>query len=175
VAARDLFDLCVEWKELCEEAVASTVGGPIDHSFVSPGAPAFDCVPQLSVNPGGPAEADTQPLSPPLVQGHRDSISGSVHLVNLTCVVLRCAPTISSTGEIPAVAAIETAARETHEDVWAIWAWTRKRHREGLLFSSPSLSRELIFDPAVPIPEQGAAVGWQIPIRVALGGYDPAA
>lgn len=171
MSASALFDLAAEWKAVCEEAVASTVGGEIEHSFVSPAPPAIDCVPQLAVYPGGPAIADTQPLSPPLIAGARDRVSGTVHLVNLTCVVVRCSPTQDNDGNPPSIDDIETAARETSEDVWAIWNFTRQRHKSGDLFPSGGNSRELFLDPAFPVPPGGDAVGWQIPIRVALGGY----
>jgi hypothetical protein len=174
VAASDLFDLALEWKAVCLEAVASTVGGAIAHAFVSPGPPSLDCLPQLSVYPGAPVgEADTSPLSPPLAPGERDRVTGSLHLVNLTCVVVRCIPTLGEGGELPSPSAIEAAARETSEDVWAIWNFTRTRHREGTLFASPSGAREVFLDPAFPIPPGGGAGGWQIPIRVQLGGYSP--
>lgn len=174
MSASDLFDLALEWKAVCLEAVASTVGGAIAHAFVSPGPPSIDCVPQLSVYPGSPiAEADTSPLSPPLSQGQRDHLTGTVHLVNLTCVVVRCIPTVEEDGALPEPAKIEAAAKETSEDVWAIWNFTRTRHREGTLFASPSGTRELILDPAFPIPPGGDSGGWQIPLRVQLGGYAP--
>lgn len=175
MAARDLFDLAVEWKELCVEAVATTVGGSIEHAFVSPGPPATDCLPQLAVYAGTPVmRADTSPLSPPLVGGNRDVLSGSVNLVNLTCVVVRCAPTIEEAGEIPAVADIEAAAQQVTEDVWAIWNFTRQRHKDGALFPSVGGRREMFLDPAFPIPPGTQEVGWQIPVRVSLYGYTPA-
>src|SRR6266705_1969139 len=89
----DLFDICSEWLAACEAAVAPTEGGPIPRSFVSPGPPAWDCCPQLTVH-GGYAIADTLPLIPVLGPGHRSTDQGGVVLVPLVATVLRCVPTL---------------------------------------------------------------------------------
>jgi hypothetical protein len=172
MAPRDLYDLCSEYLNACGLAVEATVGGAIERAFVSAGPPVIDCIPQLSVHPGAASEGDTAPLSPPLQAGHRDRQGGAVHLVSMTCLVIRCAATTEDNSP-PELADLERAARETAEDLWAIWNLVRAHHRDGTLFSSPSGSRELFLDPAFPLPPGGLAVGWQIPIRVALGGYTP--
>src|SRR5665811_316733 len=97
-AATDLFDLAKEYLQACEAAVATTPGGPIARSFVSPGLPAWDCCPQLSVHVGGPVIGDTMPLAPPLQPGHRFEDTGTVNLVALTATVLRCSPTFTAGG-----------------------------------------------------------------------------
>lgn len=157
---------------MCEDAVSTTIGEAINRAYVSNGAPAFDCPPQLTVHAGGPAEADTAPLSPPLAPGQRASVTGAVHLVNITATVIRCAPIVDDRGEAPSASAIETSANEVLQDVWAIWNFTRKKHRANLLFASPSGRRELILDPAISVPTEGGAAGWSIPIRVQLDGYE---
>ncbi|MFL5309680.1 MAG: hypothetical protein ACJ79H_04410 [Myxococcales bacterium] len=170
----DLYALCREWLDVCELAVASTPGGAIARSFVSPGMPAWDCPPQLTVHAGGPAEADTLPLQPPLAPGMRPSTAGSVHIINMTATVLRCSPTVKQAGKsfkLPSPAALEATARECDADVWALWAWTRRAYQAGFLFPSEDRRRELFFDPAVPVRTAGGASGWEIQIRVALGGY----
>jgi hypothetical protein len=173
MAPRDLYDLCSEYLNACGLAVETTVGGKIDRAFVSSGPPVIDCIPQLSVHPGAASEAETAPLSPPLQPGHRDRGAGVVHLVSMTCVVVRCAAAMGESGDPPSLADLETAGRETSEDIWAIWNWLRASHRAGTLFTSPSGSREMFLDPAFPLPPGGQATGWQVPIRVALGGYTP--
>src|SRR4051812_1224440 len=96
----DLQALAAEWLAACTAALATTDEGAIDRSFVSPGVPAFDCCPQLTVHVGGPAEGATAPLAPPLQPGHRTSI-GVVPLVPLTATVIRCIPGMTDSGEFP--------------------------------------------------------------------------
>lgn len=170
--ATDLFDLCHEWLSTCVDAVATAPGGPLDYAFVSPGAPALDCE-QLVVWAGGPSEADTLPLIPPLSPGHRTTVQGALHLINITCTVVRCVPTLDNNGRLPSVADVEAASQRTMGDLWAIWNFTRRRHGDGLLFTGLH-DRELFMDPAYPLPLNGGLGGWQIPIRVQLDGYRPA-
>lgn len=171
-AATDLFGICAEWLAVCEAAVATAPGGAIARAYVSPGPPVLDCAPQLTVHPGGPAEADTFPLQPSLGPAHRDQVSGSVHMIALTAIVVRCVPTLENDGGLPTIASMEAAANEIHGDLWAIWNFTRDRRQDGSLFASPSNRRELFFDAAFPLVPSGGLGGWQIPIRVQLGGYD---
>lgn len=167
----DLYDLAAEWLVCCEAAVATAYGGAISYAYVSPGPPPLDCE-ELVVWAGGPAEANTAPLSPPLAPGFRDTVQGAVHLINLTCTVVRCVPGLNEHGRLPSVAELEDTARQTLGDVWAIWNETRQRHRGGTLFAS-NYARELFLEPAFPIPPDGGFAGWQVPIRVQLNGYRP--
>jgi hypothetical protein len=173
----DLYDLCSDYLAACEQAVATTDGGAIARSFVSPGPAAIDCPDQLAVWSGGPLEADTAPLSPPLQLGRRASPGESghaVHLVNLTCLVTRCAPTVKSGGEMPNPAELEAAGKQHLQDVWAIWNVVRALYRAGAVFTrDDGIQRELFFDGAIPLLPQGTAMGWQVPIRVQIDGYHP--
>lgn len=173
MAASDLYDLCDEYLSACAAAVATTPGGAIDRAFVSPGPPAWDCCPQLSVHAGGPAEGDTAPLSPPLQPGHRPKV-GIVNVVAMTATVLRCVPTVDEGGRFPSPLAIDAAAQETIADVWAIWNHLLTAKRSGALF--PGIDgdpdqREMFLDPAVALNSAGGCAGWQIQIRVQLWGY----
>lgn len=169
----DLFDLCAEYLAACEAAVAVTPGGPITRAYVSPGPPAFDCCPQLTVHAGGVTEAATQPLSPALLPGLREALTGAVPLIQLTATVLRCVPVVGQAGStgLPSASSIQAAAVETCADVWAIWHELRKGYKDGTLFVGNACKRELFFDPAPPINTSGGCAGWQIPIRVSLEGY----
>lgn len=166
----DLFDVCSEWLAACEAAVATTDAGAIDRSFVSPGPPAWDCCPQLTVH-GGYAIADTAPLIPTLAPGHRSTVQGGVVLVPLVATIIRCIPTLGdySGSEFVPKAALEASAMSTHADLWAILNHTWDQHSRGILFAPES--RELFFDPAVPLVPAGGCAGWQIQIRVSLYGY----
>ncbi len=141
---------------------------------MSPGVPSCDCPPELAVYVGGPAEGVTRPLAPPLALGLREDMTGRVDLIALTCVVSRCVPTVDATGNFPAPAAIEAAAKLTLGDVWAIWNVVPALYRKGAVFARADGERLLLFfDPASPISISGGAAGWQIPIRCELPGYRP--
>ncbi len=173
MAPADLYAVAAELLAGCSDAVATTVGGPIDRAFVSPGLPALDCCPQLTVHVGAAAEGDTEPLSPPLQPGHRTP-GNLVPLVQLCATVVRCSPVWNDGSDSPpAPSAIEAAAVETTQDLWAIWNVLRQQHRAGTLFTAPAGpgSREFFFDPVFPINAAGGCAGWFIPFRVSLGGY----
>lgn len=173
-AVGDLYALAGELLAAAAEAVALGPGGPIDYQYVSAGIPAWNCCPQLTVHAGGPAEASTQPLAPPLAVGHQAATAGNVHLVSLTVTPLRCAPAFADqAGDViyPPVALLNATAEETMGDVWAVWNHVRSRYKAGTLFQATGCARELLFDPAVPVPTQGGCAGWQIPFRVQLDGF----
>lgn len=172
--ASDLFDAARELLDACLAAVATTDAGAIDTAYVSPGPPALDCCPQLTVHVGGALEADTSPLSPPLQPGHRTPGTSVLPLTQLTATVVRCVPGWDEEADQPpAPAALELAAQDTNADLWAIWNELRRAHRAGSLFTAPAgpNSREFYFDAAFPVNAQGACAGWSIPFRVSLGGY----
>lgn len=170
----DLHELCADYLAACEEAVATGAGGAVQRAFVSPGPPAWDCE-QLTVHAGGPMQADTLPLQPPLGPGHRAVEVGAIHLVNLTATVVRCIKLgADRRGQTmaPSPTDMDAGAQRTLGDVWSIWNVVRAKHRDGLLFVGPDGERrELFFDPAVAFQIEGSMAGWQVPIRVALDGY----
>lgn len=165
----DLFSAATELLAACEAAIATAPGGAIARAFVSPGLPALDCCPQLTVHAGGPGEADTQPLTTPLQPGHRVSQTALVNLIQFTITVVRCSPSEA----IPPAAALQASAEETFGDLWALWNVLKQEHRAGNLFDAEAGpgSRELFFDPAIPLNPQGGCAGWLVPLRVSLGGY----
>lgn len=173
-AVTDLYDLASDYLAACEQAVATAPGGAISRSYVSPGIPSADCPPEIAVYVGGPTEAATRPLAPPLALGLRDDVTGKVDLVNLTCVVTRCVPTLDAGGNFPDPAAIEAAAKETIGDVWAIWNVVPALYRARMVFARPDGEKLLLFfDPASPVSISGGVAGWQVPIRVEILGYRP--
>lgn len=175
MAATDLFDLAEEFLDACVAAIATeSLGGPIGYAAVSTGLPAFDCVPAIFVHAGGPSMADTLPLNPSMQPMERVGVQGFVNLITMTCTVLRCVPVTEQTGQtviLPSADSITDAAKVTYADLWAIWNYCRTQYRAGLLFPSPSGRREFIYDPAVPVKTSGGAGGWEIQVRVQLGGY----
>lgn len=175
MAANDLYLLCREYLDACEAAVALSPGGAIGRAFVSPGPPAWDCCPQLTVHAGGPAEGDTAPLSPPLQAGHRPEV-GIVNLIAMTATVIRCVPGLQDGSDLlPSPEDIEAAAVATLGDVWTIWNHLLTLKRDGSIFAGPydgdPHQREMFLDPAVALNTAGGCAGWQLQIRVQLGGY----
>ena len=170
MAAGDAFDAALELLNACQAALATTPGGAIDRAYVSPGLPAFDCCPQITVHAGGTGEGDTAPLAPPLSPGHRANVQGTVPMLQLTVTVIRCSPVWEENAkQPPSPAALQAAAEVTYNDVWAIWSLLRDAKRAETLFAPAS--REFFFDPAFPVLTSGGCAGWQLPFRVALGGY----
>jgi hypothetical protein len=170
MAAGDLYALCREFLQASADALLDAPAGPIDRAFVSPGPPAWDCCPQLTVHAGGPAPADTEPLAPPLQPGHRIQDGVLLNLVTMTATVIRCTPTVpeGSTG-FPDAADLDASAEELLGDVWAIWNHIATLKRAGSLWGPKT--REVFFDPAVALNAAGGCAGWQMQVRVQLDGY----
>lgn len=174
-AVGDLFALAAEYLDACAAGITKqSPGGTIDYQAVSPGEPSFDCVPAIYVHVGGPGMGDTLPLTPAMQPMHRIRTTGLVDLIQMTCTVIRCVPVPEQHGEtvtFPAPVDITASAEDTLGDLWAIWNYLITEYRADRLFFSPSGAREFIIDPAVPVHTSGGAGGWEIPIRVQLGGY----
>lgn len=166
----DLYDLCREALLGANAALVASPGGAIDRAYVSPGPPAFDCCPQLTVHAGSGAEGATLPGSPAMMPGQRVSTTGAVNLIALVITVLRCVPVASQTKPVPDAAAIDAAAVLTNGDLWSIWHGMRRAYQAGTLFTG-ECKREFFWDAALPILSQGGCAGWQINIRVQLDGY----
>lgn len=172
MAAADLYDLCKALLDASAEAVALSPGGEIDRRFVSPGLPAFDCCPQLTVHAGGPQWGDTAPLQPPLQPGHRVDEGRALNLVTVTVTVIRCVPGLEEQGQtvrLPTAASLDESSKATLGDCWAIWNHLYTRKLDLTLF--PPRTREMFFDPAVPVSIAGGCAGWMLQFRVQLGGY----
>jgi hypothetical protein len=172
-AATDLWDACNELLAAAQAALATTPGGAIPRAFVSPGPPAWDCPPQLTVHAGGPMLADTLPLSPTLQPLHRIGGPGTVNLVALTITALRCAPTLTDTVDLPSVNDLNAASKLTCADAWALWNHLKTAKKNKTLFVDDrgSAEREFTIDPAIALNIQGGVAGWQIQVRVELPGY----
>lgn len=175
-AASDLFDAAETLLNAASDALTNEApAGPISFQAIWPGLPAYDCVPMLAVHAGGANVADTYPLQPPLQPGQRIAYGDMVDLVAFTITVLRCVPGIeqvSQTSLLPDPDAITASAADCYGDLWAIWNHLKNEHRAGVLFQTPSGRREFFLDPAVPVRTSGGAGGWEIPVRVQLGGYN---
>lgn len=171
-AVTDLYDLAVEYLEACQAALALTPGGSIERAYVSPGSPAWDCCPQLTVFVGSTGQAATSPVGG-LSEGQRITKTGAINLIPLVATVLRCVPTAGEGPSWPSGPAQEAAARELLCDVWAIWNLLVRRKARNELFGGRC--REMMMSPSVPVGPSGACGGWDITVLVQLDGFDPEA
>jgi hypothetical protein len=169
----DFFLAAEELLQTAADAVATTRGGPIARVYVSAGPPAFDCTAggQLTVHGGAAQAADTLPLQPMLQPAQRIEYGIQVNLVHLTVTVIRCATVVGQSAAVPSAGKLAADAAVSLADLWAIWNFVFTRKRAGLLFGPLDERRELAMDPATPVQTSGGAMGWQIPFRVELSGY----
>lgn len=134
---------------------------------MSPGLPAIDCCPWLSVHIGGQniAPVGTQG---PLGQGQRAAFVPQVTFVML---VARCMPKATvklGSLTVPTVAALELAAQEVYQDMWAITDAARKADKAGTLFGGAC--REIEHQGATPLDPSGGCGGWTIRWRATIEG-----
>lgn len=167
----DLWNLANEYLKACVAALETTPAGAPQRVYVSPGPPAWDCCPQLTVHVGGPVVAATSPGGGALADGHRMAVAGMVNLIDLTATIIRCAPGIREDSEPAPPEDFDRCSAYTLADLWSIWNYITSAHNAGDLF--PGSCREVFLDPAALLAQQGGCAGWQISVRVQLGGYTP--
>lgn len=149
---------------VAEDALAETIGGTPERSYVSPAEPAFDCCPMLSVYVANLGEDSTAAGPGGVATGHRTMV-GSIILATYVLHAVRCAP--ASGSSLPSLVEIERVAREVEEDGWALWNRIRSAVKCGEIFGT---CQEVYFDGASFVPEQGGCVGWQFTLRANLDG-----
>lgn len=167
----DINDLCLAFLAVSTDALAYTAAGAPDRAFVSSGPPAFDCCPQLTVHCGVVNEAEHSAAAiSPLDFAQRVN-RGGVLLAHVYITIVRCDARPFKQGDNPpSVAEIEAVARQTNQDVWAIWNTVSRELREGgSLHDCAGAYR----DPAIQIPAQGGCVGWIVSYRVPTDGWKP--
>jgi hypothetical protein len=168
VAAEEYLAACIDALDTLTSA-----GAPA-RTFVSPGAPAWDCCPMLCVHVGDSTVAATRLDGGTLAAGHRIVLTGIVDQPYLTATVLRCEPDAIgkavAAGQPPPTAALTGFAATLNEDIWAIRNWVRARKADGTLFSG--VCRELTMEPGRSLTVAGLCGGWEQPIRITLDGYE---
>jgi hypothetical protein len=170
---RTLSDYAAELLVACETALATTDGG-FDkfRSYVSPGAPALDCCPQLTVHVGGLSLDQTSPTTPVTAPGHKLTTTGQLILATLVITVARCVPLSEENRQIitlPTPASLTAVADLIDQDIWAIWNTVANMARAGELFGGRCPA--LYFDPPVPLTTEGGCAGWTMSVRAAISGY----
>lgn len=134
-------------------------------AYVSVGPPPADCelvavwgVPALRER-GGNADPGNQNCS-------------IIPRASITVGSWLCVPT----GTPPAVDALTEAALRLHDHVWAVWSHLARLITRGEIYDGLRCARSELQNAAVIFPEEGAYVGWQIPLLVDLDPFrtDPA-
>jgi hypothetical protein len=167
VWAQDLLDAA-------SQAVATTVGGPIERAFVSAGPPALDCCPQLSVHVASLTVENTSPTTPVTAPGHRITTTGMIFLATLVVTVARCVPISEENRQIivpPSPESLTRSAVEIDEDLWAIWNLVAELQLNGEIFGGRC--KALYYDPPTPLATEGGCGGWVWNVRAAIDGYKP--
>lgn len=152
---------------LASAAVADTVGGEIDRTFLSPPGPPFDCE-QISVEVISLGEAPTAVTTS--IGAGRRNLTGALNLVGFRVMVIRdCIPGLDDEGNFPGEGELTAAATTLHEDLFAVWTRVRTAQREGDLFGGKC--DHLFYDGASAIETQGSMAGYQIDFRAEIAGF----
>jgi hypothetical protein len=167
VGPADLHTFAEEFLDACVAALdtipyyTTLDGAPLD-AFLTPGSPAYDCCPQLTVHVAPLSEGPSS-APPPLASAFR------INHVTLVATLLRCLPPSDTNGNPPTPAAQHAAAEQIHADKWALWNHVWNRMRAGLLFSR---CNNVIWNGLTSIQPQGLCGGSILTVTVALDGYE---
>lgn len=151
---------------LCNAALADTVGGEIDRSYLSPPTPPWDCE-QVTVEV---ASIGDWPLPTTSTLGSGRRITAALNFIGFRIVVIRdCIPGLDDDGDFPDPDDIRASAIEGHQDVWAIWTRIRTAYIHGDLFEGNC--DHLVFDGATALETSGGHGGYQIDLRAEIAGF----
>ncbi len=151
--------------DAAETALAGTVGGIPDLSYISTSPPAYDCCPALIVHVARLSEEFTSPSVPSPASMLRPEITGLI-LATYQIVVLRCAASLTANG-LPSPSAIQAVSAEVQQDAWALWNGITHAYKDGLIFDNCLGFHR---DDLVPVREQGGCVGWEWTLRAVING-----
>lgn len=172
----DLYALAAELRDVCTEALDTIptftglegLDGAPEYRFVSEAAPIPDCCDDgmLAVHVNSVADQFAragQPQAP------------KANVPNLIVTILRCLPLGEVDGDTytpPSATEIETAARQTLADGWALWnhIYNLIRH-EPRLFLEDCQRADFLGMQSIR-PGDGQCGGWQLAFAAELGGYD---
>lgn len=174
--ATDLYEMANEFLQAgisaLDTLVALGLDGAPERAFVSPGEPAADCCPQLTVHTVGIEEAPTEPTGQGGLAAGRRASFHRINQPSFTMTVFRCVPTADQqlTKVVPpSVADSEAAAQQLNGDAWALWNHLYNMVRQQALWSK---CQGIFPGPARALPQQGGCGGWVLIYRVRLDGYE---
>ncbi len=157
--------------DVAQQATANTFGGEIQRAFVSPTKPALDCCPQLTVDVRALNVVVGTTPNTPTPNAQRKTVIHIVYEATFYITVVRCSSEADlDDDELPAVAGMEKVARETNEDLWAIWNAVAVAYRAGQIFDGKCLGFEPL--PVNPVSQSGGCVGWELAYKAWIPGYD---
>lgn len=168
-----LADFAEQLLAVAVAALATTDAGAPAVQFVSPGEPALDCPEMVAVHVTGLQVEPTQPATPAPAAGHRQQAPGMVQLAGFAITISRCAPGPNPPrSQLPPADAISAVARQTNQDIWAVWNHLYWLARDGSLFGGAC--SEFYFDAPTPLTISGQSAGWVARLRTRIDGYQPA-
>lgn len=160
-----LYDFSSELLAACETALGTTVGGVPDRSYITVEAPALDCPEQLTVH----VRSLTMDVAG-LPQGSSFQVGAWRNKAALVATIVRCTPQPQGLQDATvSLALLEALARETQQDLWAIWNHVAGLLAAGELFDGKC--RPYDFTVALAMPESGTSAGWVFTANVAVDGY----
>jgi hypothetical protein len=166
----DLMALAEELLAACEDALdtvptfAPALEGAPVRSFVSPGSPAADCCPQLTVHVVGVEEAQTHGGG--LAEGRKAAFGGRINHVRLGMTLFRC---VDMESQLPLQADLELAAEQVNADGWALWNHLYNMIRCEQLFEK---CLGVFWEGLRSMTPEGGCCGWYLSVRVTLDGYE---
>jgi hypothetical protein len=176
IGPQDLHTICEELLAASVEALdtipsyVSGLDGAPERRYVSPGEPAADCCPQLTVHSILLEEAPTEPSGLPIQRRAGRHIR--LNHVVLAITLFRCVPVPreSLSGfDPPAAEDLQAAAEQLNADAWAIW-----HHLFNMVDSGTLLTRcgGIIAEGATALTPSGGCAGWAFTYRIKLDGYE---
>ena len=153
--ATDLYALAQELLSASIEALDTIptfdpgLGGAPDRAFVSPGQPAFDCCPQLTVHVQAVNET-------PAGQSNTHKTGARHNIVTLVVTAIRCHD-LPSDGSPPSIETLEATAEQMDADGWALWNHLWNLMRSGDLLT---LCDEVFWDGLRALTPSGGCGGW---------------
>lgn len=169
----DLYDLAAELRDICAEALDSIpehpgmddLDGAPAYAFVSDAAPIPECCDDgmLAVHVNNVTDRFARAAEPS---------APKLNVPSLIVSLLRCVPVGTGEGdhyEPPTVDEIQTSARQTLADGWALWNGIYSAIEQEV-FLTRCRRAEFVSMQSVR-PGEGQCAGWQLAFLVQLDGY----
>lgn len=155
-----------------ETALATTIGGTPEITYLSPGLPALDrgCD-TLAVWAALVTDEQTAPLTPLPQVGQRRRVAW-LNIVTLNALVARCVRVGYSTQRgysYPTSEQLTEDAEKVMEDGWALWNGISLAVRDDGLFGG--VCQDIKLPTLSALTPQGAMAGWVLTVQVELPGY----
>lgn len=161
------FDLLDLWLGAAVDSLALTDAGAPTLQRITPGPPAFDCCPFVSVHGGFLNEAPTGTgEGGPLAPAHRVTLAAQL-VYTVVITVVRCVPVPDDDMTPPNAEAEALAARTVNQDMWALWNGLSAALRAGILSERCAGAWR---EGATAITSTGGCGGWVLTYRVPIDG-----